>query len=164
MKILYGPPGSGKTYLAAREAVRIIDGVLPKNEEDFQARHQELVAEKRIWWVTFHPSFSYEDFVEGFRPVKAENHLIYQVQDGPFKLACDACGIPSPESAFRVGDQVGRYEVVYVDPGGVVLKSMVHRKDRVDPESMQYTDFWTIKRCKELGLVAKDLRIAGGIL
>jgi 5-methylcytosine-specific restriction enzyme B len=163
MKILYGPPGCGKTYYAAREAVRIIDGNAPRDESEFQARYQQLVAGKRIWWVTFHPSFSYEDFVEGFRPTKVESHLIYEVQDGPFKLACQACGLPSPASSIRVGDRMGndRYEVIYVDPGGVVLKSEVPRKDAVDSQSMQYTDFWTIRRCKELGLVAQDLRFSG---
>ncbi len=64
MKIFYGPPGTGKTYWAAREAVRIIDGVLP-DANSFQERHPADCC-ARIWWVTFHPSFSYEDFVEGF--------------------------------------------------------------------------------------------------
>jgi 5-methylcytosine-specific restriction protein B len=49
--IFYGPPGTGKTYMA-RELAR------------FFARDPD-----RVEVVQFHPSYSYEDFVHGFRPV-----------------------------------------------------------------------------------------------
>src|SRR5207253_95758 len=104
------------------------------DEKSFQERHQQLVAAKSIWWVTFHPSFSYEDFVEGFRPVKIDNHLVYETQDGPFKLACASCKVFSPAAALHVGDKIDeRYEITYIDAGGVVLKSKNDRKDGVTP-------------------------------
>ena len=70
LEIVYGPPGTGKTHWAAKRAVEIIDGKNFIDDEDkWQRRHKQLADSQRIWWVTFHPGYAYEDFVEGVRPV-----------------------------------------------------------------------------------------------
>ncbi|MFA9430758.1 McrB family protein [Egicoccus sp. AB-alg2] len=63
--IFYGPPGTGKTYVAQRlaEAMAGTDG------------HVEI--------VQFHPSYSYEDFVEGYRPDPERGG--FRLVDGPLK-------------------------------------------------------------------------------
>ncbi len=99
LRVFYGPPGTGKTWKAKREAVRIIDGSV--DEATVDARHAELIGQNRIWWVTFHPSYSYEDFVEGYRPVAVGGGIEYRVQDGPFKLACRSARGNDPYDAIH---------------------------------------------------------------
>ena len=99
--ILYGPPGTGKTYETTRMALEIIDGKViegPLTDISFK-RYWDLVKEGRIGFVTFHQSFSYEDFVEGLRPVTSDDEsedssdesgtIRYLPKDGVFKAFCD---------------------------------------------------------------------------
>lgn len=86
-RILYGPPGTGKTYRTTREALSIIEGTQAP-AGDFAAqkrRFDALRREGRIAFVTFHQSFSYEDFIEGIRAETEAGQLSYRVRDGIFK-------------------------------------------------------------------------------
>ena len=58
--ILTGPPGTGKTYTAQKVARQVAGSDMP-GVEGHPPEHY-------IWWITLHPSYSYEDFVEGLRP------------------------------------------------------------------------------------------------
>jgi len=90
--ILYGPPGTGKTYHTINEALRIIDGDSYNPNEDrkvLQKRFAELKEQKRIAFVTFHQSFSYEEFIEGLKAdTDDDGQVSYSVEDGIFKELC----------------------------------------------------------------------------
>ena len=89
-QVFYGPPGTGKTYRTSEEAVRICDGYVSEDRNEYLARYKELMDEGRIEFVTFHQSFSYEDFVEGLRPFVSSEHsssggFRLRVRNGVFK-------------------------------------------------------------------------------
>lgn len=73
--ILYGAPGTGKTYSTVAYALGMIDGVdadlNEKTEEQRKAeieRYNHLIDEGRIVFITFHQNYGYEDFIQGLRP------------------------------------------------------------------------------------------------
>lgn len=93
-QILYGPPGTGKTYATIEAALEILaPEFLSANREDRAALKEcfdELTASGQVRFITFHQSFSYEDFVEGLRAVTNDgNQLEYKVEPGVFKRLCD---------------------------------------------------------------------------
>jgi hypothetical protein len=93
-QILYGPPGTGKTYHTINEALKIVDPDFDFNQgrEQIKEAYQALVKAGRIMFTTFHQSMSYEDFVEGIKPVEPseeDSYLKYNIEDGIFKNICN---------------------------------------------------------------------------
>lgn len=91
--ILYGPPGTGKTYNTINHAVSIIENknIDTLNKEDrseIKNRFDRYTNEGRIKFITFHQSLSYEDFIEGIKPVEPEKEgdpIIYRIEYGLLK-------------------------------------------------------------------------------
>ncbi|MYA17084.1 MAG: AAA domain-containing protein, partial [Gemmatimonadetes bacterium] len=74
--ILYGPPGTGKTWHTVTRSVAIVEGrevseVALEDRSAVKRRFEEHRDAGRIEMVTFHQNTTYEDFVEGIRPVLA---------------------------------------------------------------------------------------------
>ena len=95
--IFQGPPGTGKTYVAKRiaEWCREWGG-------DFEI-------------VQFHPSYSYEDFVEGFRPTLTDGGQAgFKLKDGPLRRIA-AKAEENPDATFvLVIDEINRGNVAKV--------------------------------------------------
>lgn len=90
--ILYGPPGTGKTFNTVNRALEIcgesIDGL---DRKEIKELYDLKVSEGQIIFTTFHQSMSYEDFIEGIKPIEPEKEgdpVIYKVIEGIFKKAC----------------------------------------------------------------------------
>ncbi len=66
--ILYGPPGTGKTFGTIDLAVDIIDGQSNSDHKVNKVRFDQLRKEGQVEFVTFHQSYTYEDFVVGIKP------------------------------------------------------------------------------------------------
>lgn len=115
--IFYGPPGTGKTFVA-REIAEALAG---KPEPD---------AEPRWSLVQFHPSYSYEDFVQGLRPDLAHRELRYEIRKGPFLQIC-AAAEKSPDTFFvLVIDEINRGDPARIF--GELLYGLEYRGDAVD--------------------------------
>lgn len=97
--ILHGPPGTGKTYSTKAYALSLLqDGTTDHLEQFAQLRDNDKAAFNNQWlqhkqseqveFVTFHQSFSYEDFVQGIRPNVKGDGIKFQLVDGLFKAIC----------------------------------------------------------------------------
>ena len=98
-QILYGPPGTGKTYNTILKAMSIIDKKEYKDVSDakylkLKGEFDKLKKQGQIEFVTFHQSYSYEEFVEGIKPEIPKwndegSELKYVGKDGIFKNICE---------------------------------------------------------------------------
>lgn len=94
--VFYGPPGSGKTYHTINRSLEILDPSFYSANKDNRAalvnHFSKLKEQRRIGFVTFHQSFSYEEFVEGLKADKDEDgQLVYRIEPGIFKsMSVDA--------------------------------------------------------------------------
>jgi 5-methylcytosine-specific restriction protein B len=96
--ILYGPPGTGKTYATINKALEILDPAFlvanRENRSQLKTRFDELTNNNRVAFVTFHQSFSYEDFVEGLKAeTDTDGGIKYEVEDGIFKIMCGVASV-----------------------------------------------------------------------
>ncbi len=87
-KILYGPPGTGKTFNIIYEALEILEGNRYDGEDERELaikRYEEYVNKGQIVFTTFHQSYGYEEFIEGY---KAQLDGSFKLEDGVFKKLC----------------------------------------------------------------------------
>jgi hypothetical protein len=118
-QILYGPPGSGKTYNAVNHALSIAlkkdlksliefqkgnDRQRESDKEDFDG----LLKDGQIRFVTFHQSYSYEDFVEGIKPRVVKNNIEYRVEPGVFKQICRDASCNPEKNYVLIIDEINR--------------------------------------------------------
>ena len=123
--VLYGPPGTGKTYAARRFAVWLLLSRASAPEASWILGDRVALAERehilstprtggvpQLSVVTFHPSYSYEDFVEGYkpRPTDGRGGLELELRDGIFKRICRAAA-SDPRPYLLLIDEINRGNV-----------------------------------------------------
>jgi len=91
--VLYGPPGTGKTYQTINHALSVIEKrslseLALEDRSALRKRFDEYLNTGQVAFVTFHQSFSYEDFIEGIKPVSNQGKLEYKMEDSVFKSIC----------------------------------------------------------------------------
>jgi len=111
--ILYGPPGTSKTYYAKGLAFAIAND--PNNIE----------------FVQFHPSYSYEDFVEGIFPEvdKETGQVIFKIEDKTFKKLCKEAESNPDKNYVLIIDEINRADLSKVF--GEIFSALEYRKEVV---------------------------------
>ena len=111
--ILYGAPGTGKTYSTMELTCAIFDkkttsiddiceGNTHVNREEVMERYNSLVKQGFITFTTFHQSYGYEDFIQGLRPDDKSDSLKFIPVDGVFKKIVNKA----------INDQVNNYVII----------------------------------------------------
>ena len=88
--IFQGAPGTGKTYVA-------------------QAMAKHLAgAKERVTLVQFHPSYAYEDFIQGYRPTLQGGTAGFELRDGPLLTAAEQARKEPRAKHFLIIDEINR--------------------------------------------------------
>ncbi len=143
--MLYGAPGVGKTHNYKRlitmieniENEKTIFDTISKNNttNNFDNSIFETIKnEKRIEFVTFHQSYSYEDFIEGFRPQDNGN---IKLEDGIFKILCD-------EAKINLLKSFDNKEVLFIDALNLLLKEKIENQENVKIHLKRNNSFYNI--------------------
>ena len=116
--IFQGPPGTGKTYVAQKLAKHLAGW------------------EKRVTLVQFHPSYAYEDFVQGFRPaLVGDGQAGFELRDGPLLRAAERARQEPNADHFLVIDEINRGNLAKVF--GELYFLLEYRDEAM---SLQYSD------------------------
>lgn len=115
--IVYGPPGTGKTYTARRFSVWWLrqktgaaDAAEVLADSEMMTTLEESFADSgQLQRVTFHPSYAYEDFVEGYKPAESnEGGLRLELRAGIFKGLCEAARNDPGRPYLLLIDEINR--------------------------------------------------------
>lgn len=115
--IFYGPPGTGKTFVARQIAEYLTDG---------DDSRQEL--------IQFHPSYTYEDFMEGIKPESFDcgdgrHEVSYPVRAGSFMRFCERAS-QDPESTYVfIIDEINRGQIAKIF--GELMYLLEYRDDAI---------------------------------
>lgn len=110
--IVYGAPGTGKTYSMVEYALAIVDNItldefrtINSDRKENVDRYKTLVKEGQIVFTTFHQNYGYEEFIQGLRPDKDSDTMAFKTVDGVFKNIADTA----------LNDTEGKNYVIIID-------------------------------------------------
>ena len=114
-QIIYGAPGTGKTYSSVEYAVAIVENrELNTNNLSIEERkalmqkYSDYVERGNIVFTTFHQSYGYEEFVQGIRPEPSNGNVRFKIVDGVFKTIADKALRDKTENYVIIIDEINR--------------------------------------------------------
>lgn len=116
--IIYGAPGTGKTYSTAEYALAIIENrpvdIAKKTVAErieVMKKYNELVNKGQIVFTTFHQSYGYEEFIQGLRPDTSAEHMSFKTIDGVFKHISDVALNDNDNNYVIIIDEINRANI-----------------------------------------------------
>ena len=114
--ILYGAPGTGKTYATAQYAVAIAENkelseVINEARPEIKKRYNEYLDSGRIVFTTFHQSYGYEEFIQGIRPDTSSGELTFATVDGVFKVIAERAMRDPGQNYIIIIDEINRASI-----------------------------------------------------
>ena len=88
--IFQGPPGTGKTFVAQKLAEHLAG------------------SKERVALVQFHPSYAYEDFVQGYRPTLKDGQAGFELRDGPLTRIAKRAQNDPDGNYYLIIDEINR--------------------------------------------------------
>ena len=120
-QILYGPPGTGKTWNTVNYTLAIIeskslDEFERESRSDVKQRFDELQRNGQIEMVTFHQSFTYEDYIEGIKPVLADGSesVEYELSGGVFREIAERANKNGKQNHVLIIDEINRGNIAKI--------------------------------------------------
>ncbi len=116
--ILYGAPGTGKTYSTVEYALGMIDGIPADLSEKSESqrlaemeRYNKLIDAGQIVFTTFHQNYGYEDFIQGLRPDTKVGGISFKDIDGVFKSIADVAISDVENNYVIIIDEINRANI-----------------------------------------------------
>ena len=113
--IIYGAPGTGKTYSTAEYAVAFVEGRKPNlaqmttsERELLMKKYRELTQSGQVVFTTFHQSYGYEEFIQGLRPDTKDGEMRFVPADGVFKKIADKAMQDQENNYVIIIDEINR--------------------------------------------------------
>lgn len=114
-QIIYGAPGTGKTYSSVEYAVAIIEerevDLAQKTVHERKAlmeKYETFVEKEQIIFTTFHQSYGYEEFIQGIRPILKAGSICFEISDGVFKKIADRAMKDERNNYVMIIDEINR--------------------------------------------------------
>jgi 5-methylcytosine-specific restriction enzyme B len=115
--ILYGPPGTGKTFHAEKTCYELSARQIFKKSFHQLTNEEKVVINGNlsqpgtVRMCTFHPSYGYEDFIEGIKPTVVNNSTLFNLKDGIFKSLCNEASSNPSRSYYIIIDEINRGDI-----------------------------------------------------
>lgn len=159
-QILFGAPGTGKTYSTKKIAVEIIDDKIyddntKEDRDKILDRYNKLVKLNQIHFTTFHQSLSYEDFIEGIKPENVDDQIKYEVKDGIFKHISE---IASAKNDSNFDEAYNNLVKEILDKGNdyLVLNTPKNKTFRINVNSNNNLNLFTSENINKQGTLTKE--------